>query len=132
MGINFLAVIVAVIAAFVVGAIWYSPAMFGKTWTRLTGMNMGGDKQGVKEAYMINIFGTVVVAIVLAVLFNYANIDTPTKAISSIILIWIGILMPFTLNDVAFAKKSKQLWLLNGAHQLVTLLVMGYIIAIWK
>ena len=30
--INWLAVLVAGISAFVVGGIWYSPALFGKAW----------------------------------------------------------------------------------------------------
>jgi len=39
--INYLAVIVAAAAAFVVGAVWYSPLLFGEAWMTLRAMNPG-------------------------------------------------------------------------------------------
>ena len=39
--INYLAVIVAAVAAFVVGAVWYSPFLFGKAYMEVRGMNPG-------------------------------------------------------------------------------------------
>ncbi len=37
--INYWAVVVAAVVAFVVGAVWYSPLLFGKTYMELRGMN---------------------------------------------------------------------------------------------
>ena len=37
--INYLAVILATIAAVVVGFVWYSPALFGNQWAKLRGMD---------------------------------------------------------------------------------------------
>jgi len=37
--INYLAVIAAAIAAFVVGALWYSPLLFGRTYMEVRGLN---------------------------------------------------------------------------------------------
>lgn len=128
-----MAVIVAVIAAFIVGALWYSPALFGKYWMQLMGLNSEWmqNNKGAKKAYIGNIVGTVIMALVVAVLFSYADVTTPLKAISAAILIWAGIVMPFGYNEVAFGKKPRALWFLNGGHQLVTLIVLSYIIAIW-
>jgi len=39
-GINWLAVIVAGIVAWVVGAIWYAPPVFGNRWMEMMGMKM--------------------------------------------------------------------------------------------
>jgi hypothetical protein len=33
-GVNYLAVLVAAIAAMIVGFVWYSGALFGKAWAR--------------------------------------------------------------------------------------------------
>ena len=37
--INYLAVIAAAIAAFVVGALWYSPLLFGRTYMEVRGLS---------------------------------------------------------------------------------------------
>jgi hypothetical protein len=36
--VNFLAVLVSGVAIFILGALWYSPVLFAKTWSRLMGM----------------------------------------------------------------------------------------------
>ena len=36
-GINIWAVLVSIVAMMVIGALWYSPVLFGNTWLRLIG-----------------------------------------------------------------------------------------------
>jgi hypothetical protein len=133
MNINFLAVAVAVIASFIVGALWYSPVLFGKLWMHLTGTTQIEMKNStnVKRAYTVNIIGTIITALAIAVIFDYADIKTPFEVLSAVLILWVGISMPFSFNDVIFGKKPIKLWALNGGHHLITLLVMGYIIALW-
>ena len=38
-GINYWAVVVAAVVAFVVGAVWYTPLLFGNEYMKLRGMN---------------------------------------------------------------------------------------------
>jgi hypothetical protein len=39
--VNWLAVIAGAVAAFIVGWLWYSPILFGKTWAAGNGVEMG-------------------------------------------------------------------------------------------
>jgi hypothetical protein len=41
MGVNWLAVIVGAVAAFLAGWLWYSPMLFGKTWAEGHGVELG-------------------------------------------------------------------------------------------
>ncbi len=41
--INYWAVVLAAVAAFVVGALWYSPLLFGKLYMKVRGMNPSAD-----------------------------------------------------------------------------------------
>ena len=57
---NWLAIILAAVATMIVGALWYSPILFGKLWMKLSGM--GGDKDAemkkkVTQAYIIGFIG---------------------------------------------------------------------------
>ncbi len=40
-GINYVAVAAAAVGAFVLGALWYSPLLFGKEWMKLRGAAAG-------------------------------------------------------------------------------------------
>ena len=37
--INFLAVIVSALSSFLIGGLWYSPALFGKSWMKEAGLS---------------------------------------------------------------------------------------------
>ncbi|HEY8511790.1 MAG TPA: DUF1761 domain-containing protein [Cyclobacteriaceae bacterium] len=47
--LNYWAILVAALSAFLVGGMWYSPAVFGKTWMKETASPKGGN--------MLKIFG---------------------------------------------------------------------------
>ena len=51
--INWIAVVVAAVGSFLLGGLWYSPAMFGKVWQREAGLT---DEQ-LKNGNMVRIFG---------------------------------------------------------------------------
>jgi hypothetical protein len=45
---------------------------------------------------------------------------------------WLGFIAPVTLGVVMYQKKSWMLWILDNAYWLLSLLVMGAILASWK
>ena len=51
--INWIAVVVAAVACFLLGGLWYSPVLFGKAWQREAGLT---DEQ-LKNGNMVKIFG---------------------------------------------------------------------------
>src|SRR6186713_1887824 len=51
--VNYLAVIAAAVATFLLGGLWYSPALFGKVWQREAGVS----EEQMKNANMAMIFG---------------------------------------------------------------------------
>lgn len=64
--INWLAALAAAVSSFVVGGLWYTPALFGKAWQREAGVT---DEQ-IKTGNPAKIFGgALVLSIVAAVVF---------------------------------------------------------------
>lgn len=45
---------------------------------------------------------------------------------------WLGFIAPVTATNVAYEKRPWKLWLLDNAFWLVSLLVMGAILSIWR
>src|SRR2546428_11456577 len=74
-GINWLAVIVAGIVAWVNGAIWYAPPVFGKRWMEMMGMKMEPGKmpEGAGKALGGGLGLGVITAVFLAVFLPFMS-----------------------------------------------------------
>jgi len=129
--INWLAVLVAAIVKFVIGAIWYSPVAFGPRWGRLTGCSPEGGMQGLGKAMAVDFVAGLVMAFVLLHAVHYAGALTLGTGAAVGFFNWLGFIGATTLAAAFFEKRPLQLWLINNAYLLIALLVMGAILAIW-
>ena len=71
--INWLAVIVGAVAAFALGALWYSPKMFGKKWMEGVGLKVEDAKMGAAPMIAQGV-GTFLLAWVISVTMVSNNI----------------------------------------------------------
>ncbi len=138
--VNYLAVLVAAIAAMVVGFLWYGP-LFGKPWSKLMGwgeMTPEKMKEMQKKAmlgYVASFIGSLVMAYVLShvTVFAQSYLGTSgwTSGLSSGFWMWLGFVAPVTLGSVLWEGKPLKLWYINASYYLVQLVVMGTLIAAW-
>lgn len=130
--VNLTAVFVATLASMAVGFAWYSKAVFGKRWTKLTGLS--GD--GMKGPEMFKTIGltfllTLVMGYMLSIFIHYAGAKTLVLGAKTGLWVWIGFLVPMTLTNALFIKKSLELYAVESGSHLASLLVMGAIIGSW-
>lgn len=139
--INWLAVLVAGISAFVIGGIWYSPMMFGKAWMKDNNLSEEEIQKGNKG----KIFGataifSLVMAANLAMFLADGPADCPAGCAQKTDLVW-GITAGFLAGIWTFAAvaihslfelKPWRLILINGFYSVVSLMLMGAIIGVWR
>tara|TARA_Y100000310_G_C20675341_1_gene812719 strand:- start:428 stop:844 length:417 start_codon:yes stop_codon:yes gene_type:complete len=132
--VNYLAVLIAAIVSMVIGALWYSQALFGKQWMKLQNFkpkDIAAMKQkGMCKTYALSFLATLVLTYVLATIIGYVKASTATQGASIGFLVWLGFVATISLNEVLWAKGSKDLYFLNNAHHLVSLVVSGAILAV--
>lgn len=137
--INWLAVAVAVIVSFIIGSAYYGVAV-REVWQRsmgFTGERAPGTVEAIRGS-VINIVGTIFMAYVLARLiadWRPAGGETQSAILTGIIiglLAWIGFVVPTLATGVAYERKSWTVFGINAFFQLVSLLVMGLILALWR
>ena len=126
--VNYIAVLVAAIAAFAWGAFYYSPAAAGKMWMKEMGMKeMGGE--GAAKMMAIGFVATLVMAYVLShVVWMSAALDIGT-GVTTGFWVWLGFIATLTTGDVTWGGKTWKLWFINNVHWLVALVIMGAIIS---
>lgn len=141
--LNWLAIIVAVIAAFAVGSVWYG-VLFAKPWQTAMGFtgSSAPNSSDMVRGSIINIIGTIITAIALAYLIGEYRPSAwgATGEEASPLLYglyggffpWLGFVVPILLTGVAYERKSWTLFLINAGAQLAMFLVMALILAFWR
>ena len=138
--INYLAVLVGAISNMVIGALWWGP-IFGKFWTKEMGwtketMDAMKAKGGMAKSYALMFVGALVMSFVLAHALVFASqfleIDGVQAGLMAGFFNWLGFIAPVTLGSVLWEGKSWKLWVLNNAYSLLSLCVMGVILAMWQ
>lgn len=132
-GLNYLAIIVAWVISVVVGAFWYSPAGFGKLWSKLSGVDMM--KTPKKEANRAIIFVSVsslLQAFALALVLNSLGVNSISEGVIAALVLWFGFVAITTIGNTLYQRQSLEFWWLNASFFLVVMLVNGIILSVWK
>lgn len=133
--INWLAVIVATIAYFMLGAIWYSKALFGNRWAALVKLDMNDPnlKKGMAQLMIGSFVFMFIACIGLAILVNRIN---PLMDIMSGVKIGLLAGICFATTSVSitylYEKKPTALHMITAGYHIVGLLIASIIIVMWR
>jgi hypothetical protein len=126
--VNWLAVIVAAIAPFIVGSLWYGP-LFMKPWSALTGITRGTPGQNSMALTMgTSAVLNLIIATSLAMFIGAGDWKVGVFA---------GFMAGFTFVAMAFGitylfeSRPLKLWLINAGYQTVVFTIMGAILGAW-
>jgi len=137
--LNMLAIVVAVIANFVLGFLWYTP-LFGKVW----GREMGYDPNEKPQTSMM-VRGMLYMLIgnfFLAYVFSHniaawdprswglpaSEMSTTSTVMMSAIFTWLGFYFPGALGATVWEKNSWTLFFINSGYQLLSLILVAFIL----
>ncbi len=134
--VNILAVVVAAVATFLLGAVWYSPVLFAKQWMHAHGYTPEKvedmKKKGMVRAYAVAGVCYVVMAYVLALLASYTQAASFGQGLWLGFLAWLGFAATLGLTANMFSDKPVAVWVIDAGYQLAYLLVMGVIVSVWR
>jgi len=133
--INYLAVLVAGVATWVIGALWYSPVLFAKPWMAghgYTPEKMESMKAGMMRAFIGSFICYLVTAAVLAVLIAMTNSVGIVPGIKLGVLCWLGFSAALFLAQNLYSDKPLKVFLIDTGYHLVFLIVMGAILGAWR
>ena len=128
--VNYLAVALAAAAYFVLGAIWYSPAVFGSRWMKHAWGQEEIQKSTPKAAAYI---GELIISFILAyILTLFIEIAQARKLLEGIVVslwIWVGFIATTHFSAVLWARKTLKSFFIHAGFMLFGLLLMGAIIS---
>lgn len=134
--VSLISIFVTAIVGMAIGGLWYSQLLFGDVWMKLSGMSKKelaqAKQKGTGKMYAAAFIVTFISAYVLAHFVQYVTTTTFVEGMQLGFWLWLGFVMPVQSSIVLWENKSWKLFVLNTAYQLVSLLVMGGILAVWQ
>ena len=125
--VNVWAVLVGAVTSFLLGGLWYSPALFGRLWCREAG------QQG-QHGHPARVFGiSFLFALVAAAAFAWwvgprpellAALKQGALAGACLVAACFGI-------NYQFANRSALLWLIDGGYHTAQFLLFGLVLGLW-
>lgn len=132
--VNYMAVLLAAVAAMTVGFVWYGP-LFGKPWMKMKGFtkeSMEKAKKGMGMMYGLTFILSLLMAYILTHVmvfsmnfYHYAAVQT---GLTSAFWMWLGFVFPVQATYTIFGDKNVKLLAIDTGHHLAALLAMGAII----
>ena len=135
--INYPAILVAVVANFILGFLWYTP-LFGNAWAKEMGFDTTVKPSGgeMAKGMVFMVVGNFLMAYVFAhnmVAWSFVpGMDQMPKVgsvLNSAIFTWLGFYLPVDIGIVTWEKRSWKLFGINTGYHLAMLLVAATILA---
>ncbi len=134
--VSLIGVVVAAVASMIAGFLWYSPALFGKKWASLKGFKMKTKEdmkkmqEKAKPAYIGSFAAALVTAWILSQFLILTQATTLMAAATTAFWIWFGFIATTMFAMHLFSEQSKELYLIDVGHQLVSLIVMAEVLVL--
>jgi len=130
---NHLALLVSALILWVLGAIWYSPALFAKPWMADLGIRPDtANKKGLIPGMISSFIGDLLLALVLAHVIGWANATTFGWGAFIGALAWLGFIAAPAFPQGIYENRPFRLFAINTGYWLVGLMMVGGLLAVWR
>ena len=137
--LNWVAIAIAFVLFFVVGAIWFGPKTFYPAWVRLMGLEQPKDgglgHHGMAFVFGLTALGALVQVVALASIIHFVDAATgpvgPLGGALAGLLVGIGVTAAGSLSHRLFSGQGIRVWLIEVGGDIVSLTLAGLVIGIF-
>jgi hypothetical protein len=129
--VHWLAIAVCVVAAIVIGSIWYR--VFGSAWMAIAhpGKKMT-DMQGGGVGYLVVTLAALVSSYIMALLVVSLDARNAGEGLLIGVLVGLGFTVAAFVGNYTFAGRPLKLFLIDAGCYLLTYAAMGAILGAWR
>ncbi len=133
-GMNHLAILVAAVAAWIFGAVYYG--VLANAWVAALGRTMADFKAeqakassiGAVAPYILSFFAELLMAWVLAGVLGHLGAVTVKNGVISALFIWVGFVLTTVATNNAYTRRKPMLTVIDTGHWLGVLVIIGAVI----
>ncbi len=131
--LNWLHILVATVAYFALGALWYGP-LFSKAWIKGHKVNVNDPemKKGVAAIMIGSFIFFFIITTALAVIYRLTPISETMHAIKFGLFFGVGFAVPIISINSLYLKKPFSIHLIDGLYHVVGMTIASLILVLWK
>ena len=137
--LNWIAIAIAFVLFFVVGAIWFGPKTFYPAWVRLMGITeepgKGLGHHGMPFVFGFTALGALVQVVALASVIYFVEAASgpvgPLGGAVAGLLVGVGLVAASSLSHRLFSGQGVRVWLIEVGGDIVALTLAGLVIGIF-
>jgi hypothetical protein len=127
--VNWIAVALCAVSSLVLGGLWYSPALFARSWQTAAGLSDEDAKSGnmgliFGGAFLLSLVAAAVFAMFLG---KEMSVGAATAAGFSAGLCWVAASYGISYS---FERRPLKLWLINGGYHTLQFTLFGLILGL--
>ena len=125
-----MAILIGAIIPFLLGFLWYSPAMFGNVWVEAIGKKREELEPPIAR-HAIAIVGWLAASFVFAFLISHPDIQGIRDYIFLSFMLWGAFMMPAKATAIVQGNFNTKLLWIDGGYQLAGYLIMSFVFALF-
>ncbi len=132
--VNYLAILVSALAIFLLGGLWYS-VIFKKPWVALMGIPEEKMKEGsgaMPGLLLMAFLCGLAISYIMAIVINHFAPFSCIRGAMVGTMMWAGFAAPTSFATAIFSMTKKPLWLINSTYNLVSFVMVGMILSVWR
>lgn len=131
---HLIVVLAAAIAAWLIGAVWYSPVMFAKAWVKAHGYTP--EQLAAMQVMQGKVIGLTLVAMILmawilGLFLNHLGANSVGDGVKWAFHAWLGFAVPLGFIAHLYSQKKYSALVIDLSYQLMYLAAMGAILGGW-
>jgi hypothetical protein len=126
------AILVSALIQWLLGALWYSPALFARPWMSMAGVRMDAKKNNRMMVGMVASFvGSLVTSFMLAHVVMWAGAETYYLGALIGFILWLGFIAAPLSASYVYEGRPFELFAINTGYWMVGLCITGGLLAVW-
>ena len=129
---NHWAILVSALMLWLLGAIWYSPALFAKPWMALLRINTDPKNKSMISGMISSFIGDLLLSLTLAHIVYWSSADTYGAGAFIGFIVWLGFFVAPNFPQGIYEGRPFKLFAINNGYWLIGLIASGVLIAVWR
>lgn len=130
--VNWWAIVVATLATFALGSVYYARSVLGNVWMKLAGLTQADIKKAdLKMSMGATLVVTLVSAWGLAVMEKLLSVDGWMSGAGFGLFVGLVFVATGWLVNALYEQRSIKLWKINAGYATLALVVIGAVLAAW-
>ena len=130
--VNWLAVIVAGLAYFALGAVWYTNALFGRQYRSALGLDP--EEQGQPDPVLlgVNLIGWLLASLALALVVIAIGADSLIDGVVVGLVAGVGMVATHQVVNTTYDGRNSAILKIHVPYTIIGFVLMGAILAMWR